>query len=124
MCTHIERHEIGAIGIEGVVIELGKLLSDRIDICHDCEGEEVQVQVEWLIRLPVMRDHQTPDQPTNLVMGNLSETTELAWPLFRQQNLNLSFAHPCDENPPLRTSSPLSDPEVTAQVAAATTTTA
>jgi hypothetical protein len=38
--TYIERGEVGAIGIEGSVIEIDKLLCDCIDVCHGFEGEK------------------------------------------------------------------------------------
>jgi hypothetical protein len=87
------------------------------------KGKRFKFKVEWLIRLPAVRDHQTPDHPSQ-PSWVWAANRELAWLLFRHQSLNLSFAQPCDENPPLRTSSPLSNPVVAAQAAIITTATA
>ena len=33
--TYVERREIRAVTVKGCVVEIGELLSDSVDVCHD-----------------------------------------------------------------------------------------
>ena len=44
--TYVERREIRAVTVKGCVVEIGELLSDSVDVCHDfltkCSGEKAR----------------------------------------------------------------------------------
>lgn len=107
--TDIERCETCAICIEGLVIEIGKLLCDCIDICHDFEEERVGLSLR-------VRCCRLDYSVLSLSHANIT-STEVGWRL-QHQIPNQSFDQQCDENHPLRTSFLLSDPaQAAAQVA-------
>ena len=33
---HVEGREVGAVTVERLIVEIGKLLCDGVDICHGC----------------------------------------------------------------------------------------
>jgi hypothetical protein len=43
--THVERREVGTVRVKGLIVKVGKLLRDGVDVCHSyaarARGSEV-----------------------------------------------------------------------------------